>query len=58
MNELPYVLAYTINVDGKYVDRYEVHEDYESAELEYKGLLEQDNLYTASISKAITGTDI
>lgn len=58
MNELPYVLAYTIKVDGKYLDRYEVHEDYESAKLEYDELLEQDNLYTASISQAITGTDI
>ena len=58
MNELPYILAYTIRVDGKYVDHYEVHEDYESAELEYKDLLEQDNLYTASISQAITGTDV
>ena len=58
MNEKPYVLAYTIKVNDKYVDRYEVHEDYESAELEYKDLLEQENLYTASISQAITGTDV
>lgn len=56
--EKPVILAYTIRCGKKYVDRYEVHEDYETALEEYKQLLEQDNLYTASISQAIMGTDI
>lgn len=56
--EQRYILAYTIKHDGKYLDRYCVFEDLEDARTEYKDLLELDNLYTASLSKAIEGTDI
>jgi len=56
--EQRYILAYTIKHDGKYLDRYCVLDDLDDARAEYKDLLELDNLYTASLSIAIEGTDI
>lgn len=53
-----YILAYTIKHEDKYIDGYEVFDEYTEARKSYGELLEQDNLYTASISKAIKGTDI
>lgn len=53
-----YILAYTIEQDEEYIDSYFVFEDLEDARAEYKNILELDGLYTASISKAIEGTDI
>lgn len=53
-----YVLAYTIQHGERYIDGYEVLDDLEDARASYRELLQQDNLYTASISKAIEGTDI
>jgi len=56
--EQRYIVAYTVKHGGKYLSRYCVFDNIEDARTEYKDLLELDSLYTASISKAIEGTDI
>ena len=58
MTHKSYILAYTIREDETYTDRYEVFDSLESARAEYRAILKQDNLFTASISLGIEGTDI
>ena len=56
--EQRYILAYTIKRKGKLLDIYCVLDDLDDARANYKDILELDNLYTASLSIAIEGTDI
>jgi len=56
--EQRYIVAYTIKHEGKLLDMYCVLDDLDDARANYKDILELDNLYTASLSIAIEGTDI
>ncbi len=58
MTHKSYILAYTIREGETYTDRYEVFDSIDTARTEYRAILQQDNLYTASISLGIEGTDI
>lgn len=56
-----YIVSYTITesyIHEKYLDSYQVFESLAEAQKRYADVLKMDNLYTASISIMIEGTDL